>query len=215
MLSFHSLLLNLLILLTACSDGNTKQQSNQQVGGRCEGCEAIHESPIPFSDLSYIDTLPGFNDEGQQIEVSGIVYKRDRKTPAKDVVIYVYHTDQKGIYPTKGDETGWGKQHGYIRGWMKTNNKGEYRFYTLRPASYPDGTNPQHIHITIKEPGLNEYWIDDYYFADDPLITPDIKKPERKRGGPGLLQLQKINGIAKAKRNIILGWNIPGYPENN
>lgn len=95
---------------------------------------------------------------------------------------------------------------------MKTNERGEYRFYTVRPASYPNSTNPQHIHITIKEPHLNEYWIDDYHFADDPLITADIKKAEGKRGGSGLLQLQTKHGIAKAKRNIILGMNIPGYP---
>jgi len=124
----------------------------------------------------------------------------------------VYHTNQQGIYPTKGNETGWGKRHGYIRGWMKTNEKGEYRFYTSRPASYPNSNNPQHIHITIKEPELNEYWIDDYHFADDAFITADIKNTEGKRGGPGLLHLQTQNGIAKAKRNIILGLNIPGYP---
>jgi protocatechuate 3,4-dioxygenase beta subunit len=208
----YSLLLNLIILLSACSENQTKQQSSQQVGGRCEGCEAIHESPIPFSNLSHVDTLPGFTDKGQQIEVSGIVYRKDGKTPAKDVVIYVYHTDQQGIYPTKGNETGWGKRHGYIRGWMKTNDKGEYRFYTLRPASYPNSTNPQHIHITIKEPQLNEYWIDDYHFADDPLITADIRRTDGKRGGPGLLQLQMQNGIARAKRNIVLGMSIQDYP---
>ncbi len=213
MLLSHSLLLNLLILFSACSENTTNQTSLQQVGGSCEGCEAIHESPVPFSKLSHIDTLPGFNDKGQQIEVGGVVYKKDGKTPAKDVVIYVYQTDPKGIYPKKGNETGWGKQHGFIRGWMKTNDKGEYRFYTLRPASYPNSTNPQHIHITIKEPSFNEYWIDDYHFADDPLVTADIKRKDGKRGGTGLLYLQTGNGIAKAKRDIILGLNIPGYPQ--
>ena len=49
-----------------------------------------------------------------------------------------------------------GRRHGYIRGWMKTNEKGQYRFYTLKPASYPNSTAVKHIHPTIKEPGKNE-----------------------------------------------------------
>ncbi len=211
MKTIHSTLIALL-MITACSDSNSQQQTkNRTVRGRCEGCEAIHESPIPFNQLSYIDTLPDFSDAGEKIEVSGIVYKKDGKTPAKNVVIYVYHTDQAGIYPMKGDEQGWAKRHGFIRGWMRTNEQGEYKFYTLRPASYPNSTNPQHIHITIKEPGLNEYWIDDYHFSDDPLVTTDIRSAEGKRCGSGLLTVKKQNGLSVAKRDIILGLNIPGY----
>jgi protocatechuate 3,4-dioxygenase, beta subunit len=212
MKNIHSILIALM-LITACSDSNSQQQQtkNKIVGGRCEGCEAIHESPVAFKELSYVDTLPDFSDKGEKIEVSGVVYQKDGKTPAKDVVIYVYHTDQAGVYPMKGDEKGWAKRHGFIRGWMRTNGKGEYKFYTLRPASYPNSTNPQHIHITIKEPGLNEYWIDDYHFSDDPLVTVDIRKPEGKRCGSGLLSFQKQKELLVAKRDIILGLNIPGY----
>jgi protocatechuate 3,4-dioxygenase, beta subunit len=206
------LLLFCITSLSACSESNSRQQEPKpKVGGSCEGCEAIYESPVPFDKLSFVDTLPDFSDKGEKIEVSGVVYKKDGRTPAKDVVIYVYHTNQAGIYPAKGDEKGWAKRHGYIRGWMRTNEKGEYRFYTLRPASYPNSTNPQHIHITIKEPELNEYWIDDYHFSDDKLVTADIKKTEGKRCGSGLLTLSAQNGISKAKRDIILGLNVPGY----
>jgi protocatechuate 3,4-dioxygenase, beta subunit len=37
------------------------------------------------------------------------------------------------VYTVKGDETGWGKRHGYLRGWMKTNEKGGHKFFTLMP----------------------------------------------------------------------------------
>ena len=56
-----------------------------------------------------------------KIEISGIVYQRDGKTPAKDVVIYIYHTDQAGHYTAKAGQTGRAKRHGYIRGWVKTD----------------------------------------------------------------------------------------------
>ncbi|HVG40280.1 MAG TPA: hypothetical protein VM888_01620 [Chitinophagaceae bacterium] len=189
----------------------TKAKPTVLVGGSCEGCEAIYESPVPFEKLSWIDTLPDFTDEGPKLEISGTVYKADGKTPAKDVVLYIYHTNQKGRYPTKGDEKGWGKRHGYIRGWMKTNKEGKYKFYTLRPGHYPDFPDAAHIHPVVKEPGKNEYYIDAYLFNDDPLLNSKVRNKLENRGGDGILKLKEKNGIWYAERNIYLGKNIPDY----
>ncbi len=82
-----------------------------------------------------------FETVGQRI--NDCRFAGDGKTPAAGIVMYVYHTDQKGIYPKKGGETGWAGRHGYIRGWIKTNAQGQYKFYTLVPASYPNScTSP-------------------------------------------------------------------------
>ncbi len=189
-----------------------QSQSGQHVGGSCEGCEAIFESPVDFKDLKSVVTLPDFSDPGPKLEISGIVYNRDGKTPAKDVVIYVYHTDQKGIYPTKGNEKGWGKRHGYIRGWVKTDKNGFYQIFTLRPASYPNRKDPAHIHVTVKEPDKNEYWIDEFLFSDDPLLKNEPHL-NRERGGNGILEVQPAEkGISHATRHIFLGLNVPDYP---
>jgi protocatechuate 3,4-dioxygenase, beta subunit len=192
------------------SEGNST--SSKHVGGSCEGCEAIYESPVPLSDLSWSDTLPDFNEAGPKLLLRGTVYLPDSKTPAPGVVVYAYHTDQKGIYAKKGSETGWGKRHGYIRGWVKTNNQGQYQFYTLKPAPYPGREAPAHIHITVKEPDKNEYWIDEVLFADDPLLTAANRNNTENRGGSGIVQLQKANSMLMATRDIILGKNIPDYP---
>jgi len=218
----RSLLMMLLIVATSlagCSqtNSNTNSKNKVLVGGRCEGCEAIHESPIPFDQLNSVDTLPDFNDPGPKIEISGIIYEKDGKTPAKDVVLYVYHTDQTGVYPSKGNEKGWGKRHGYIRGWVKTDANGFYKFYTLVPASYPNSKNPKHIHPTIKEKDKNEYWIDEYLFEGDPYL--EYEKPDRPpRGGNGIIKPVMKDGMLRATRHIILGLNVEDYPkakENN
>ena len=182
------------------------------VGGGCEGCEAIYESPVPFEKLKSVDTLPDYYEVGAKISISGIVYKADGRTPAKDVVLYVYHTDQKGLYATRGIETGWGKRHGYIRGWVKTDENGFYAFYTLVPASYPNRSQPKHIHPVIKEPGKNEYYIDEFLFDDDPLLTAAERKKQEQRGGNGIIKTVLKDGILQATRHIILGRNIPAYP---
>jgi protocatechuate 3,4-dioxygenase, beta subunit len=185
-----------------------------KVGGGCEGCEAVHETPIPIEQLSHIDTLPDFNEEGPKIEISGVVFKADGITPVPGVVLYVYHTDQKGYYSTQGNETGWGKRHGYIRGWLKTNEKGEYKFYTLKPAPYPNATFPAHIHPTIKEADKSEYWIDDYVFDDDKFVDDKYRRDAQNRGGDGIVKLSKTgSGLYTARRDIILGKNIEDYPK--
>src|SRR5436189_3947853 len=97
------LLLIVFISLPGCSQNNTagNKKTSLHVGGRCEGCEAIYESPVPFDQLNNVDTLPDFSDPGPKIEISGVIYERDGKTPARDVILYVYHTDQTGVYPTR------------------------------------------------------------------------------------------------------------------
>jgi protocatechuate 3,4-dioxygenase, beta subunit len=203
-----------LISLTGCAQSIIEKNKASQkiVGGNCEGCEAIYESPVAFEKLPNTVTLPDYTEKGPKIEISGIVYQRDGKTPAKDVIIYIYHTDQTGRYSKKGNETGWGQRHGYIRGWMKTNEKGEYKFYTLRPAAYPNRKDPQHIHVTIKESDKNGYSVDTFLFEDDPLLTKEQRDKERNIGGDGIVRLKAENGVWKATRNIILGLNVQDYP---
>jgi len=119
----------ILLQVTGCSQGNNKSTgASKHVGGPCEGCEAIFESPIPFKQLKSFDTLPDFNEPGPKMEISGTVYQRDGKIPAKDIVIYVYHTDQTGHYTPGPNARGWEKRNGRIRGWMKTDKNGFYRF---------------------------------------------------------------------------------------
>ena len=210
--------LGAIIALGGCSQNNRQavKTNDTRVGAPCEGCEAIYESPTPFEQLNEVDTLPGFNEPGPKIEISGIIYHRDGMTPAKDVVLYIYHTDQQGLYSQKKNDplskTTWGKRHGHLRGWIKTNEKGEYKFYTLVPASYPNSNNPKHIHPTIKEPGYSEYWIDEFVFANDPLLPAAERNPAKPVGGNGLLDPVQQNGMLKATRNIILGLNVRNYP---
>ncbi|MVM31463.1 intradiol ring-cleavage dioxygenase [Spirosoma sp. HMF4905] len=188
---------------------------DKKVGGPCEGCEAIYESPVPFDKLDSFVKMPDATWTGKKpLGINGIVYKADGKTPAPGVILYIYHTDETGHYSPKEGAKGWEKRHGSIRSWMRTNEKGEYKFVTLRPAPYPGRTDPAHIHITVKEPGLNEYYIDEYLFANDPLLTPEKRQKLENRGGNGILTLIDVGNMYKAERHIYLGRNIPNYPTN-
>ena len=95
---------------------------------------------------------------------------------------------------------------------MKTDPHGRYQFKSIRPGPYPSREAPQHIHAIVKEPGLSLYWIDEYEFDDDPLLTADKKSMREKRGGSGIIHLTKnAKGEWIGQRDIILGLNIPHY----
>ena len=202
-------ILILSVLLSSCGYSQNKN-SARLVGGPCEGCEAIFE--YGDRELSSVDTLPDFNDEGIRIKVTGTIFQNDEVTPAKGVILYIYHTNQSGIYPTKGTETGWAKRHGYIRGWVKTGSDGKYAFYTLKPGVYSDKSSPAHIHPTILEPDGKYYWLGSYHFQGDTLLTEKEISPEFPKGGnSGLMTLKKEGGIYVGTRDIILGKNISDY----
>lgn len=203
-------LLGLMVLVVSC-ESQTKSNTNaiRQVGGPCEGCEALFE--YGDKQLKTIDTLPGFDSNSPKLEITGTVFKNDGKTPASDVIIYIYHTGRNGHYETTNKAQGWARRHGKYRGWIKTQKDGKYAFYTFRPAAYPGFTDPEHIHITLKEPDTNPYYIDEFVFIDDSLLTETYKLKLNNRAGSGIVKPELHNGILTVKRNIYLGLNIPQY----
>lgn len=179
------------------------------VGGGCDGCELLFEG-IP-STLSWQTSIAETGEPGEPLIMEGIIYQEDGHTPAPNVVLYIYHTDNNGLYsPLKNQLAA--KRHGHLRGWMKTDGQGRYQFRTIRPKAYPNSKIPAHIHPVIKEQNRNEYYIDEFQFDDDPYLTKELHSKEEKRGGSGIIRLTKnTKGEWIGKRDIILGFNIPNY----
>jgi protocatechuate 3,4-dioxygenase beta subunit len=181
----------------------------RRVGGGCEGCELMHEG-MP-KELGWQTAIAGEGEPGVPLEMRGVIYRSDGKTPAPEVILYVYHTDAKGYYSPAPSQAH-GRRHGHLRGWMKTDREGRYRFRTIRPAPYPGGRIPAHIHPIVKEPQRNEYYIDEYVFGDDPLVTGEERGKMEGRGGSGVVDVTRNKeGVWVGRRDILLGRNIPHY----
>jgi len=174
------------------------------IGGPCDGCELVFED-MP-AQLEAHSRIAPVGELGQPLVIEGIVRTLDGK-PASDIVVYAYQTDDTGVYP---DGT---TRHGRLRGWALTDEKGSYRFDTIRPGAYPTRDNPQHVHMHVIEPGKGAYYLDDLIFDDDPLLTKDRRKSmQRGRGGHGLAYPEKDDrGVWHVRRDITLGKNIPDY----
>lgn len=174
------------------------------IGGPCEGCELVFiEQP---SQTGSSARIAGTTERGRPLVIEGHVTTADGK-PAAGVIIYAYHTDDGGEYP-HGITA-----HGRLRGWVRTDSTGAYRFDTIRPGAYPARNIPQHVHMHVIEPGRGTYYIDDLLFDDDPLLTVDrLKAPRAGRGGDGLAHPHvDRQSIWHVRRDIALGKNIPGY----
>ena len=214
------ILVILSIFVTGCK-GQTKTNApatppiskSKLVGGGCDGCEIMFVD-MP-TNINAVDTSSGWTEKGQKLLITGGAYKTDGKTPAQNVIIYYWQTDNNGYYSAQRGMDEKAKKHGHIRGWVKTDQNGKYSIYTIRPSPYPNDVLPAHIHLSVKEPDIeNEYYTDEINFDDDKLLIPHLKKyPQENRGGSGVVRILLEGNNQVAEHDIVLGLNIPNYPK--
>ncbi len=168
-----------------------------------ENCNWCGAKDAP-ENVSWRANFAKQNEEGEPLIVSGTVYMPDGKTPVPNILIYAYHTDIKGIYGRNGEPL-----HGRFRGWMLTDKKGRYEIRTIKPAPYPNGQAPAHIHYTLTGKTFKEDWIDMVMFEGDRLITDGIRSGLKGKGGfqPIIKLKNKSDGFLHGVRDIQLERN--------
>lgn len=130
------------------------------------------------------------------------------------IIVYAYHTDDKGIYrPLRSASGESARRHGQLRGWAITDSLGRYRLITIRPGYYPRRDSPRHVHMHVIEPGCCTYYIGSIVFRDDTLLSDaGRRKAEADRGGSGLVSPTRgADGVWHVRRDIRLGGGVPGY----
>jgi len=168
----------------------------------CEWCGAAEAPENPGSHA----VIAGPDEPGERMLIHGTVYGPDGETPAPGVLLYVYHTNADGVYPKRGDETGNGRRHGFLRAWLVTDQRGRYSFESIRPAPYHShGGEPAHVHMTVTPPGGEEFWVHSIWFEDDPRVTPaavaDLKRP----AGDPVVQLERDgSGRWVGRRDVVM-----------
>ncbi len=197
-------------LLAACSAPGGA--ATPVVGLPCEDCD-VPLAGLPADPPALVRLAPE-DEPGERLRLTGRVTDAQGR-PRRGVVVYAHQTDREGIYPGEDAEGDDGiRQHGRLRAWAASDTNGRYTFLTIRPGSYPRSTMPQHIHLYVIEPGCALYYIDDVLFRDDPHLTASAARNANKgRGGSGIVAPVRTADGWLAHRDIVLGQNIPGYPE--
>lgn len=158
------------------------------------------EFPGRAEDLPARIEIAGASEPGERMAISGRCLSWQSGKPAADVIVYAYHTDQRGLY----DGGPKGTRHARLRGWMKTGADGRYAFTSIKPAPYPNRTMPAHIHFIVLEPGKPPYWIDDIVFAGEFRVDAAYRARQELRGGDGVIPLIRNIGLWTGARDIRL-----------
>jgi protocatechuate 3,4-dioxygenase, beta subunit len=141
--------------------------------------------------------ITGDDEPGERLVINGTVYAADGKTPLAGAILFVYHTDARGLYADRGGEP---RQIARLRARVRTGRDGRYELRTIKAAPYPGRTMPAHIHALLTAPGAAERWIDEYWFEGDPLI------PARERTRlEGLGSFSPIMRLSRGADGVLRG----------
>jgi protocatechuate 3,4-dioxygenase beta subunit len=122
---------------------------------------------------------------GQRQLVSGTVYADDCTTPLAGASIEVWQTTAAGEYgPGQGTSD---ERCCYLAAALRTDQRGRYRFETVKPGHYKgeERPPPAHIHFEVRHPEAAGV-LTELLFEGDPWLGPDppgaVVRPERVPG---------------------------------
>jgi protocatechuate 3,4-dioxygenase beta subunit len=115
---------------------------------------------------------------GQRIILTGRLLEGDGR-PVRNSLVEIWQCNAAGRYLHRKDQhhapldpnfTGAGR--------ALTNDKGEYRFLTIKPGAYPwsnthNAWRPAHVHFSLFGPAYATRLITQMYFPGDPLLPLD------------------------------------------
>jgi protocatechuate 3,4-dioxygenase, beta subunit len=118
------------------------------------------------------------SEPGTPLVINGRLYQADGRTPAPGVTMFAYHTDARGLY----DVPSAGPHSWRLKGWAVTDTEGRFTFLTIRPASYPNASVSQHVHLYLEGPSVPRRWATTIEFDDDPKVESRQRDASRRAG---------------------------------
>jgi protocatechuate 3,4-dioxygenase beta subunit len=147
-------------------------QTLSEVTGPLFGRDSVHPGEC---DLT---RTPGGEAQGQRIAVSGRVLDENGR-PVANTLVEVWQANAAGRYLHKWDQHDAPLDPNFTgQGHTMTDERGHYRFVTIRPGSYPwgnhyNGWRPAHIHFSLFGPAVATRVVTQMYFPGDPMLPFD------------------------------------------
>ena len=150
---------------------------------------------------SSADVAPA-GEPGERLEVSGVVYAADGRTPIAGASVYVYQTDARGYYRP---EDAMGNRNPRLMAVLRTDDRGRYSYRTIRPGSYPGTRVPKHIHYEVTADGRGTR-IFEIVFEDDPFLTSQVRAAADRAGSFYSLRAVRPGpgGVGRLDQDVVL-----------
>lgn len=116
--------------------------------------------------------------QGERIIVSGRVLDENAR-PLPHTLVEIWQANAAGRYRHEVDQHDAPLDPNFTGcGQAMTNERGEYRFVTIRPGEYPwrnhyNAWRPKHIHFSVNGPSFATRVVTQMYFPGDPLLPFD------------------------------------------
>ena len=132
----------------------------------CEPTEDNIEGPFFREDAPFREDLNVFDDVGEPLEIVGRVLGPDCE-PLAGAEVEVWHCAPDGDYDNQSEAFEW-------RGRALSDSDGSYRFSTVMPGRYLNGSEyrPAHVHFKAHADG-HESLTTQLYFEGDPFNDVD------------------------------------------
>ena len=163
---------------------------------------AREPSRLAPDDASSTGDVAAAAEPGDRLEVKGVVYASDGRTPVAKASVYVYQTDARGYY--RPDDA-MGNKNPRLMALLRTDASGRYSFRTIRPGTYPGTRVPQHIHYEVAAAGQGAR-IFEIIFEQDPNVTAEIREKAKEPGT--IYSLRRIEagsgGVGLVTQDVVL-----------
>jgi catechol 1,2-dioxygenase len=135
----------------------------------CQPTADTIRGPLYRRDAPWRTRLCPVDEAGEALSIAGTVTAVADCRPIADATLDVWQTNARGLYSNllgRQDPSRPGTFN--LRGRMKTDSEGRYRFQTIVPGRYPFWplTRPRHIHVIATHP-LYEPLTMQIYFEGD------------------------------------------------
>lgn len=140
----------------------------------CEPTESNALGPFYREQAPYRGLLAAASEPGEPLVITGRVLASDGCTPLAEAIVDAWHANAEGeYYNVSGNRDDEPDQY-RLRGRVRTNAEGEYRFETIMPGSYSLGSSmrPRHVHFIASHPRAGELTTQ-MYFSGDPNLDND------------------------------------------
>jgi protocatechuate 3,4-dioxygenase beta subunit len=150
------------------------KQTLSEITGPIFGHEAVGPDD---SDLTR-NAGTGSEAMGERLIVVGQVMDEDER-PVPNTLIEIWQANSAGRYQHEVDQHNAPLDANFIgAGRCMSNDKGEYRFVTIRPGAYPwlnhpNAWRPAHIHLSLFGPSFVTRLVTQMFFPGDPLLALD------------------------------------------
>lgn len=126
-----------------------------RVPAACEPTQPDALGPYYQPSVPFTDTLAAPDEQGERLVISGRVLGDSGCAPVEGAVVDVWQASAAGRYYFVDPHSESERDAFTLRGRMRTDESGRYRFKTVVPARYPLGEGrfrPPHIHYRVSHP---------------------------------------------------------------